>query len=65
MGHVMYFRGRTGRAFFALLTGHARPFRPKRGDVPDHLLQDVGLPEGRPQDRIVSHLGIVITPIKA
>lgn len=65
MRRDLHLRGRSGRALFAQLTGHARPFRPKRGDVPDHLLQDVGLPEGRPQDRIVSHLGIVIIPINA
>lgn len=56
MTSILRLRARRFYALYAMLTGDAASAPLKHSDFSDHLSRDVGLPEGRPHERPISHL---------
>jgi hypothetical protein len=57
---ILHLRARRFHGLHALLTGALGSKPVNTGAIPDHLSQDLGLPERIPHDRPATHLGIVI-----
>lgn len=57
MTSILRLRARRFNALFAMLTGDTASAPLKDTDRSDPPLRDVGLPEGRPHERPISHLG--------
>lgn len=64
MTSILRLRVRRFHALYALLTGDGGSVPLNHSDLSDHLSRDVGLPEGRPHERPISHLGIYAFPGK-
>jgi hypothetical protein len=62
MTSILRLRARRFHALYAMLTGETGSVPRKHSDLSDHLSRDVGLPEGRPHERAISHLGIYVFP---
>jgi hypothetical protein len=60
MTRILHLRARRFHGLHALLTGALGSKPVTTGAIPDHLSQDLGLPERIPHDRPVTHLGILI-----
>ncbi|PUB17332.1 hypothetical protein [Yoonia sediminilitoris] len=64
MTDIPCIRARRFHGLYALLTGDARTKPRGHHDIPDHLSQDLGLPEATRRDRPISHLGLCIHPVR-
>jgi hypothetical protein len=62
MASILSLRARRFNALYALLTGDAGSVPLNHSDLSDHLSRDLGVPEGRLQERPISQLGICTFP---
>ncbi len=65
MTSILGLRARRFHALYAMLTGETGSVPLKHKEHSDDLSRDVGLPEGPPQERPISHLGIHPFPGRA